>query len=147
MKVEVIAFRGAHLEDLVLQPAQAAWRGRFDPGAGAALESDGGAWSLMRGGAVVGCGGVINRGSGRGEAWALLAQDAGSAMLTATRAVRRYIRTAPYRRIEAVTSVDFAPAGRWTRLLGFRSEGVMRAYCETGGDAERWAIVREEEKA
>ena len=147
MKVEVVPFQAVHLATLVLQPAQAAWRGRIDDQAGAALETSGGAWSLLRAGEVVGCGGVIDRGGGRGEAWALLAQDAGPAMLAATRVVGRYFRTAPFRRIEAVTAVDFAPAARWTRLLGFDWEGRMRAFCDGGGDAERWAIIIPEEGA
>ncbi|WGM40808.1 hypothetical protein [Caulobacter sp. NIBR1757] len=142
MRVE--PFRAAHLEALTLQPAQAAWRGRIDGGAGAALEASGLAWTLISGGRVIGCGGVIDRGGGRGEAWALLAQDAGPAMLAATRAVRRYFETAPFRRIEATTAVDFAPAARWTRLLGFELEGRMRAFCESGGDADRWAFIKEE---
>lgn len=144
MRGEVVPFRAAHLESLTLQPAQAAWRGRIDGEAGAALEAGAMAWTLLCGGRVIGCGGVIDRGGGRGEAWALLAQDAGPAMLAATRAVRRYFETAPFRRIEAVTAVDFAPAARWTRLLGFEREGRMRAFCEGGGDAERWAFIKKE---
>lgn len=146
MRVEVVPFRASHLEALTLQPAQAAWRGRIDGEAGAALEASGLAWTLFGGGRVVGCGGVIDRGGGRGEAWALLAQDAGTAMLAATRAVRRYFETAPFRRIEAVTAVDFLPAARWTRLLGFQREGRMRAFCDGGGDADRWAIIKEERR-
>ena len=141
MRVE--PFRAWHLQDLVLQRAQAAWRGRIDGEAGAALEASGLAWTVMDGERTVGCGGVIDRGGGRGEAWALLAQDAGTAMLGATRAVRRYFETAPFRRIEAVTAVDFHPAARWTRLLGFTWEGRMRGFCDTGGDADRWAIIKE----
>lgn len=142
MRVE--PFRAAHLATLTLQPAQAAWRGRIDGEAGAALEASGLAWTVRDRARIIGCGGVIDRGGGRGEAWALLAQDAGAGMLAATRAVRRYLQTAPFRRIEAVTAVDFEPAARWTRLLGFEREGRMRAFCEGGGDADRWAIITEE---
>lgn len=143
MRVE--PFRAEHLEQLILQPAQAAWRGRFDGETGAALEASRLAWSLLWRDRIIGCGGVVDRGGGRGEAWALLAQDAGLAMLTATRAVRRYFETAPFRRIEAATAADFAPAARWTRLLGFECEGRMRAFCDDGGDAERWAFIKKEE--
>jgi hypothetical protein len=145
MKGEVVPFQATHLEQLTLQPAQAAWRGRIDGEAGAALEASGLAWALLVGDRVIGCGGVIDRGGGRAEAWALLAQDAGPAMLAATRAVRRYFETAPFRRIEAVTAVDFMPAARWTRLLGFSREGRMRAFCEGGGDADRWAFIKKEQ--
>jgi hypothetical protein len=146
MTGEVLPFRAAHLDTLTLQPAQAAWRGRIDRASAEALEQDGCAWTLVCGNRVTGCGGVIDRGGGRGEAWALLAQDAGPGMLTATRAVRRYLETAPFRRIEAVTACSFKPARRWTLLLGFICEGVMQAYCEDGGDAERWAIIQQKEK-
>ncbi|MBX3480002.1 MAG: hypothetical protein KF842_06355 [Caulobacter sp.] len=144
-RLEVAAFRAAHLDALTLQPAQAAWRGRVGPEATSALEAGGSAWTLIRGGQVVGCGGVIDRGSGRGEAWALIARDAGPAMLAATRIVRRYFQTAPFRRIEAVTANAFAPAQRWAEMLGFQSEGVMQAYCDDGSDAERWAIINQRE--
>ncbi len=140
----MIPFQASHLEALTLQPAQAAWRGRIDGEAGAALEASGLAWTLMADKAVVGCGGVIDRGGGRAEAWALIAQDAGPAMLAATRAVRRYFETAPYRRIEAVTACGFRPAARWTRLLGFGCEGRMSAFCDDGGDAMRWAFIKKE---
>lgn len=143
MRVE--PFAAADLRALTLQPAQAAWRGRFDGETGLALQASGLAWTLFDGERVIGCGGVIDRGGGRGEAWALLAQDAGRAMPAATRVVRRYLQTAPFRRIEAVTAVDFPPAGRWARLLGFENEGPMRAFCDSGGDAERWAFIKEEQ--
>lgn len=144
MRVE--PFRAAHLEALVLQPAQTAWRGRIDGEMGRALEAGGLAWTVFEGERLVGCGGVIDRGGERGEAWALLDQEAGAAMLAATRVVRRYFETAPFRRIEAVTASDFKPAGRWARLLGFEREGRMRAFCDNGGDAERWAFIREERR-
>jgi hypothetical protein len=144
-EVEVLPFRAAHLHTLVLQPSQAAWRGRIGAEALAALEQGASAWTVLRGGRVVGCGGVIDRGSGRGEAWALIAQDAGPAMLAATRIVRRYVQTAPFRRIEAATASSFAPAGRWAAMLGFTPEGLMRAFCEDGDDAMRWAIIQSEE--
>jgi hypothetical protein len=143
---QVLPFRADHLRALTLQPAQAAWRGRIDGETGDALEQGGLAWTLMRAGRVIGCGGVIDRGSGRGEAWALIAQDAGPAMLAATRAVRRYFQTAPFRRIEAATACRFAPGRRWAEMLGFQPEGVMRAFCEDGDDAMRWAIIRQEER-
>ncbi len=137
----VLPFAAKHLESLVLQPAQAAWRSEICGETLEALDATGHAWSLFAGSRIIGCGGVQDLGGGRGLAWALLAQDAGGAMLTATRVVRRYLQTTPYRRIEAATACSFAPAARWVRLLGFSPEGRMRAYCQDGDDADRWAII------
>ncbi len=139
--LRVLPFTSSHLETLVLQPAQAAWQGELCPDSLQALEAAGEAWSLYVGERIIGCGGVQEQGGGRGLAWALLAQDAGPAMLAATRVVRRYLQASPYRRIEAATACSFAPAARWAAMLGFSSEGRMRAYCQDGGDAERWAYI------
>jgi hypothetical protein len=139
MRVEVLPFRAGHPSWMRLQPAQAEWRDAAEPAVLNALEADGGAWTLLVDGRVMICGGVIDRGGGRGEAWALVAEDAGRAMAAITRAARGCLDAAPYRRVEAVTARAFRPGGRWARLLGFQSEGVMRGYCAGGGDAERWA--------
>jgi|GEM_PF-546191 len=137
----VLPFAASHLQTLVLQPAQAPFRSELYPETLQALEATREAWSLFSGHRIIGCGGVQDLGGGRGLAWTLLARDTGAAMVTATKVVRRYLQTTPYRRIEAVTACNFAPAARWVRLLGFSPEGRMRAYCQDGGDAERWAII------
>lgn len=139
MRVE--PFRAQHLAELVLQPHQRVWQDSLTDEQGRAVEALGSAWTLFTD-RLVGCGGVIDRGGGRGEAWALIAQDAGRDMLAATRAVRRYFETAPFRRIEAVTAANFAPAGRWAEMLGFVNEGLMAAFCADGSPAYRWAMIR-----
>lgn len=133
-------FKAAHLIELTLQPQQSMWQGRIDPMLAFDLESTD-AWTLKTD-RIIGCGGVLDRGSGRGEAWALVAQDAGRAMLVATRAVRARLDASSWRRIEAVTAVGFLAGERWCDMLGFHCEGLMRAYCEDGSDAKRWARIR-----
>lgn len=128
----------AHLEALVLQPAQSAWRDKLQRVQIEALVASDG-WTALNGDEVVGCGGVIDHSGGRGEAWALLAGGAGAQLVSITRAVRRFLAAAPYRRVEAVTACNFPPARRWVTMLGFRFEGLMSAYCDDGSDAERWA--------
>jgi hypothetical protein len=134
-------FKASDLAELILQPAQRAWQERITPQEAAHLEQTGNAWTL-RTDRVIGCGGVLDRGGGRGEAWALIAQDAGRDMIAATKAVRRYFETAPYRRIEAVTAANFPAAERWVAIMGGRFEGLMEAFCEDGTDAKRWAWVK-----
>ena len=139
MRVEPLT--PAHLEALTLQPAQRAWRETMSRDQFDALAA-GDAWTALVGDRVVGCGGLIELSYGRAEAWALIAGDAGPHMALITRAVRRFLSASPVRRIEAVTAVNFPPARRWAKMLGFRFEGVMTSYLDDGSDAERWAMVR-----
>lgn len=143
MKVEPL--QAEHLTSLVLQPAQEAWRHSMTPDQFAALAGTGAAWTVISDeGHVLMCAGVIEieGSSGRAEAWALLSRDSGCAMVAITRAVRRYMFAAPFRRIEAVVAANFAPGSRWAKMLGFRFEGLMAAYLDDGSDAERWARVK-----
>lgn len=136
-------FSVAHVERLTLQPQQARWKGTIGPDVADALERCGEAWTLLdAAGEVVGCGGTIDLGGGRAEAWALLAHDAGPHMLAATRAVRRFLLASDYRRIEAVTAESFEAGAKWVKMLGFRFEGLMSAYCDNGEAACRWAMVK-----
>jgi hypothetical protein len=139
--VNVEPLKAEHLATLVLQPSQAAWRDSMTPDQFRALAATDAAWAVLDNGHVMMCAGVIETGVGRGEAWALLSDDSGRAMTALTRAVRRYMESAPFRRIEAVVAVNFAPGHRWAKMLGFRFEGLMTAYLDDGSDAERWARV------
>lgn len=136
-------FRADHLDELILQPHQRAWQGKISRDQLMALEKIGGAFTL-RTDRIIGCGGVIPDGedSGRGVAWALLAQDAGPAMLRATKAVRRYLELSPYRRIVAYTAKNFTPGRRWAVQCGFRFEAELEGYCHDGSPGEQWARVR-----
>lgn len=137
-------FRLEHVDALTLQPQQARWKGTVTPDIAEALERSGEAWTLLdAAGRVVGCGGTISLGGGRAEAWALLAHDAGRHMVAATRAVRRFLAATDYRRIEAVTAESFGAGGKWVKMLGFRFEGPMAAYCDNGEAAIRWAMVKD----
>lgn len=130
-----------HLNALVLQPAQAAWRDDLTAEQLRSLVAGGG-WAALDGEKVLGCGGLVELAPGRAEAWALLAEDSGRALKAITQATRRFLEAAPYRRIEAVTACEFPPGRRWATMLGFRFEGVAEAYLDDGSDAERWVIVR-----
>jgi hypothetical protein len=133
-------FRAGDVGELKLQPAQARWAGRLEAGTLAVLEA-GLSWTVRADERVIAIGGVLDRGEGRGEAWALLSTAAGRRLARLTRTVRRAFVVMPFRRIEAVTAEGFAPAARWARMLGFRDEGVMRAWRQDGGDARRWAWI------
>lgn len=115
---------------LRVQPAQARE-------AAAEIASDTAALSFsVRDGAgrVIACAGFSHVHDGHAIVWAELADELGSAMVGLTRAVRRHLATAPWRRLTAVVRADWDEAHRWALALGFRCEGVMRAYGEGGED-------------
>ncbi|MDB5433556.1 MAG: hypothetical protein JWP35_4672 [Caulobacter sp.] len=127
------AFQPAHLQRLVLQPEQQAWQGKVTDGHAEVLGSHGVAWTGFDGDQVLGCAGILDRGEGRGLAWALLAEDVGPRrFVTLHRAVARGFEILPYRRIEAHVSPTFQQGIDWAQMLGFQFEGVMRAYLPTG---------------
>lgn len=139
MRVEPLT--RAHIDALILQPHQDLWRGKLSDEQVAALAQLGG-WTALTDGEVLGCAGILDKGEGRAEAWALLSARSGVAMSAITRAVARALDAHPARRIEMVTACSFAPAARWAKMLGFRFEGQMSAWCADGSDAYLWARVR-----
>lgn len=89
---------------------------------------------------VVGAVGVSERGPHRAEAWALLALDV--PMLSATRAVKRWLDACPYRRIETWVMCGHESGERWAKMLGFRMEGRMDCYLPDGHAAYLFARVK-----
>lgn len=140
MKVEPLTV--AHLEAVALQPAQAMWRNNLTRDDYLALTTAGQGWAGIHDGRVLACVGVLERGPNVGDGWGLIAGDLGRLMPTLTRAVRRGLEATPYRRIEIRVASNFPQARRWATMLGFCFEGVCRAYCEDGTDAELWSLVR-----
>lgn len=140
MKVE--PFRAEHFRDLTLQPHQAAWQSSLLSQDWGHLGALGEAWTGLVDGRPVACIGVVDMGHGRGEAWALISQDAGSNMLSITRAVARWLAASPYRYLQAYTAANFDTGHRWATMLGFASRGRLPGYCENGEDALIWTRTR-----
>jgi hypothetical protein len=143
MAIRIEPFEAGHFRRLVLQPHQSAYRLILLKDEWQALSVAGEAWTAIDDEDVpMACAGVIDRGGGRGEAWAVLAGDIGLGMVPVTRAIQRGFRAMSYRRIEAMVACNFQPGRRWVQMLGFEFEGVARAYMDDGSDGERWARVR-----
>lgn len=138
----VIPYRAAHLENLVLQPAQAYLQPMFDSEYARVLEGAG-AFTACADGRVVGCGGIHLIHPQRGLAWALVARDAGPHFVAIHKAVARRLTASPLARIEAHVDRDFAAAQRWMRLLGFVNETPqgMRAFTPDGRSCDLYARV------
>jgi hypothetical protein len=93
-------------------------------------------------GKPVACFGVVERHPNVCHAWGILDTDSGRHMLGLTRAVRQWLETAPYHRIDIAVAREFDAGHRWALLLGFTFEGMMRRYLPAGGDAALYARVR-----
>lgn len=127
MRIE--RFCPGDLKTLMLQPDQEWMRGMLDkPEYGIALSLAGPAFSAFDGDQLLGCGGVVEFGKHRAEVWALLSSGIGPHMKAVTRAVNGWLSISPYKRVEAHVEPNFKAGLRWIRLLGFRPEGVEKAY-------------------
>jgi hypothetical protein len=119
-----------------------------DEGTVRELIAAGPAFACLHGGLPFALAGVANQGGGRGMAWAYIADGAPRHVVAVslTRAARRWLDAAPFRRIEAVT-VD-GPAEwhkdcvRWAQRLGFMFEGMSHSWLADGGDVLRWYRLR-----
>ena len=129
-------------------PAERALRGvlaRRDEDAGGpqafaqALESQarrmagaGPAWSLLRGGRVLACGGAVRFWPGVGELWLWLGREAPENPVALARWARKAMRLLRRRegfvRLQAHVRADNASAGRFAEFLGLEREGVCPGY-------------------
>lgn len=101
------------------------------------------AYTALDGDEVLACAGVIEVAPGRACAWAYISSDVGSRMKFVTKAVRRFLDAAQFRRIEMDVDCDFPQAHRWARLLGFDLECERRkSFTPDGRDCALYARVK-----
>lgn len=136
-------FTPAHLDNLLLQPAQAYLRPHMsNPEYGRALMVEGKSFSFIEGDQVLGCAGVVPIWTGRAEAWAMFAPNLTRQFIHIHGATVRFFESCGIRRIEAHVDAGFGKAKKWVELLGFEYEGLLRAYTPDGRDCLRYARVR-----
>jgi hypothetical protein len=149
--IEFIPFRPEHLASLRLQAAQAYLQPLLlNPEYGAALVGPD-TWTGVIGHRTVGCAGVLPQWPGRAFAWALLTRE-----LTARHFLRVHHKVSDVlhraqcngtRRVETTVDAGFDAGHRWTRALGFKPEGLLRAYSPEGRDHVLYARVGEARSA
>lgn len=92
---------------------------------------------------ILACGGIVEYWPGRGEAWAVVDKFCGNDFLIFDRIVRRFLKMAPYRRIEATVPKDFEQGHRWAKMLGFKVEApTLEGYGFNGEDFSLYAKVK-----
>lgn len=140
--MEIVPFHPDHLQELILQDAQA-WMGpMLRPEYGDALVRGGPCFSAIAGGQVIACSGVLRMWENRDQAWALLASNSGRHFIGIYRGMRRFLDLHEARRVEATVDHNFSEGHRLMSMLGFQHEGLMRAYLMDGRDCDLYARVR-----
>lgn len=140
--MEIIALKASHIFELRLQEAQAMFYEKFSAGYARALEEAGNGYTAVVDGRAIACAGLVEQWEGRALAWALIAEDAGPHFVRVTRAVRRALDMAHWRRVEAQVDVTFTAGIRWAEMLGFRAESVMQKFTPEGHDAFMYVRIR-----
>lgn len=141
--MHIVPFEAEHISGLQLQPAQRKFGDALNPEYARALASAGNGWTAVVDGVPVACAGLVEQWEGRALAWALLSDNIGpSRFVRVTRAVRRFLDMADYRRIEMQVDADHAQAIRWAEMLGFEVESKKRAFLPDGRDAFEFVRIR-----
>lgn len=98
--------------------------------ADALVSGPGEAWSARDTvGRLIACFGLRETFPGRqAVAWAILAEDVGTAHIAITRFARRRIAASPLRRIEAIVRVDVPAEVAWAKLVGLPPAFVLRSF-------------------
>jgi hypothetical protein len=140
--IELRPFTRADFEALDENPATAKWRGRLADRPVDLFEMQKYSYSAWEDGKLLGCGGVVDYGGGRGEAWAMLDKDLKQDFRKTHNVVSRFLEVLPFDRIEAVVETAYEDGHRWVKLLGFECEAPrMRKYL-CGVDHSLYARVR-----
>ena len=101
------------------------------------------ALSAWASGVCVGAAGVFEPHAGRGEAWALLGEGAGSYLLTIVRRMRFVLQTHPARRIDMLVTDGNGNGHVLAELCGFVYETKLEAYHPSGRDAFMYKRMRQ----
>lgn len=139
--IDVIPARPFMAERLQLQSAQLLSGQTMTPAAIESAIKGGLALAAVEDDRIYGMAGIYEVWEDRGIAWALLAADAGSRMLTLVRLMQRAVDTSLLRRIEADVLQSHQEGHRLMQMLGFRKEGERRCYWQ-GQDYALYARVR-----
>jgi len=135
-------FQPRHLESLVLQPAQAVFSRFFDPEYGPSLQNAGPCFSALEGDEILACSGIVKQWDNRAIAWALISGNAGNQFVRIHKAVKRFLDSTEFNRVEAYVDANFDAGHRWIQMLGFSREGYMREFMPDGHDAVLYARLK-----
>lgn len=114
----------------------------MDPSYVASLVESGHAYTMLVDERAVAFGGCLELWKDRAFMWSLIGEDAGPHLRFFMRATEGFLKSAPWRRIEAAVASDFEQGHRMIKMLGFEFEGRMRAFSPEGDDHDLYARVK-----
>lgn len=104
------------------------------------------AYTLIIDGEVVGSGGVVLMGYGRGEAWLLLSSLFYKYKLTSIRFIKKLfleiLESHDLKRVQATVDVTHLKAMRFADIFGLEYEGTLRHYGPAGQDLAMFGRIR-----
>ena len=98
-------------------------------------------------GKVVACGGIWILGKGRGEQWALYAEDIGSYHIDPTLArdwMMEQIKTNKLWRLQTPLKSDYPEGVVYAKWMGFEFEATLKGYRDDGADAIMYTIINKQ---
>lgn len=125
-------FEPWHFIVMAVQPTQAAMRPFLTLDYGRALQGAGDCFTAFAGTTVIACAGVARCWPGRAHVWSLLSASLPEYGPLVHRAVLRYLRRCPIRRLELTVDPTHDKAVAWATRLGFTYESTMPAYGMNG---------------
>ncbi len=139
---ELVPFKKEHLEPLMLQKINAYVPEWVRKGHAAEMEKTG-AVTVLVNGEITMCGGVTYIWEGRGQIWSIFSETCKKNFIPTFRAIRKYLDSSPFRRIEMAVPYDFELGKRRAKLLGFKVE-CERAekYSSSGADHTLYVRVK-----
>lgn len=137
----VVPFHAEHAKLIDIQEAQRSLAGYISSEYVLQIATAGPAISVFCGETLLGSAGIAPFGFGGAALWAMISKDAGRHFVAVHRIALRFLDACPVRRLEASVAVGFESGCRWLQMLGFQSEGIMRAYVP-GEDYMRYARLR-----
>lgn len=146
---ELVDFEIEHGLGFTPQPEQAVEfdRGEWTEEGWRKVREAGPCYTLLRGDLVVAIGGVLPIWHGRAVAWSYASDQMGRDDLFAAHDLLPKLfdgiqTDEKYRRLEANICNNFSAAHRWSVMLGFEFECVMRKYSPDGTDYALYARIR-----
>lgn len=137
----IVPFIPTHLSNIDLHESMGFMNEYLDNADYANLLVSGIGYSGIVDGRTVLASGLLQTGTYKATAWALVGKDAGKYMLKATREIERQIRQSPYKRIETPVLRSFKEGHRWMKILGFENEtpNGMKYWGEDGKTYDMYA--------
>tara|TARA_R100000808_G_scaffold12567_1_gene31270 strand:- start:1954 stop:2400 length:447 start_codon:yes stop_codon:yes gene_type:complete len=111
------------------------------------LERKDRAFTLMDNGHLIVSGGIHPIWKGMGEAWLIPSDEIKNHKIRMIKILRDHIDRITIeddlRRLQATVRADYEPALRFIEFLGFKKEGLLKAYSPAGVDHYMYARVKE----